>query len=48
MFQSFLRNVPKRLFSLLEGLFVFFGLRRRLADMLAKTIVINNPPVART
>lgn len=44
VFQSFLRNVPKLLFSLLDGLFVLFGLRRRLGDMLAKTIVINSSP----
>ena len=48
MFQSFLRNVPKLLFSLLDGLFVLFGMRRRLGDMLAKTIVINSPPARRT
>ncbi|CAI2794499.1 Uncharacterized protein PFLU_0158 [Pseudomonas [fluorescens] SBW25] len=36
-----MRNVPKLLFSMLNGLFVLFGLRRRLGDMLAKTIVIN-------
>ncbi|WP_256575666.1 MULTISPECIES: RDD family protein [unclassified Pseudomonas] len=41
LFQSFLRNVPKLLFSVLDGLFALFGLRRRLGDMLAKTIVIN-------
>lgn len=41
LFQSFLRNFPKLLFSMLDGLFVLFGLRRRLGDMLAKTIVIN-------
>jgi uncharacterized RDD family membrane protein YckC len=42
LFQSFLRNVPKMVFSVLDGLFVLFGLRRRLGDMLAKTIVINS------
>ena len=41
LFQSFLRNLPKPLFSVLDGLFALFGLRRRLGDMLAKTIVIN-------
>jgi uncharacterized RDD family membrane protein YckC len=41
LFQSFLRNVPKMVFSVLDGLFVLFGLRRRLGDMLARTIVIN-------
>lgn len=40
-FQSVLRNVPKLLFSVLDGMFVLFGLRRRLGDMLAKTVVIN-------
>lgn len=42
LFQSFLRNVPKMVFSVLDGLFVLFGLRRRLGDMLARTIVINS------
>jgi len=41
LFQSFLRYFPKMLFIVLDGLFVLFGLRRRLGDMLAKTIVIN-------
>ncbi|WEX16121.1 RDD family protein [Pseudomonas sp. G11] len=41
LFQSFLRNFPKMLFIVLDGLIVLFGLRRRLGDMLAKTIVIN-------
>lgn len=41
LFQSFLRNAPKLLFSVLDGLFVLFGMRRRLGDMLAKTVVIN-------
>ncbi|MFL1542233.1 RDD family protein [Pseudomonas sp. O39] len=40
-FQSFLRNACKMLFSPLDGFLVLFGLRRRLGDMLAKTIVIN-------
>lgn len=39
--QSFLRNACKLLFSPLDGFLVLFGLRRRLGDMLAKTIVIN-------
>ncbi|WP_017906811.1 RDD family protein [Pseudomonas asplenii] len=41
VFQSFLRNVPKVLFSVLDALFVLFGLRRRLGDMLAMTMVVN-------
>ncbi|WP_248797840.1 RDD family protein [Pseudomonas sp. MWU13-2105] len=41
LFQSFLRNVPKALFSVLDAVFVFFGFRRRLGDMLAMTMVIN-------
>ncbi|MBV6748674.1 RDD family protein [Pseudomonas chlororaphis] len=48
VFQSFLRNVPKALFSMLDAVFVFFGFRRRLGDMLAMTMVINarkTPPV---
>ncbi|WOE81149.1 RDD family protein [Pseudomonas protegens] len=39
--QSALRNLPKALFSILDGVFVLFGLRRRLGDMLARTVVIN-------
>ncbi|MCU1737112.1 MULTISPECIES: RDD family protein [unclassified Pseudomonas] len=39
--QSFLRNVPKALFSVLDAFFVLFGFRRRLGDMLAMTMVIN-------
>ena len=39
--QSFLRNLPKLLLSVLDGMFVLMGLRRRLGDMLAKTVVIN-------
>ncbi|WP_372242089.1 RDD family protein [Pseudomonas sp. Fl4BN1] len=39
--QSALRNVPKALFSILDGVFVFFGFRRRLGDMLARTVVVN-------
>ncbi|WP_294736952.1 RDD family protein [uncultured Pseudomonas sp.] len=42
LFQSILRNVPKALFSMLDGVFVFFGYRRRLGDMLARTVVINS------
>ncbi|OPA99148.1 RDD family protein [Pseudomonas fluorescens] len=38
--QSFLRNACKLLFSPLDGFLVLFGLRRRLGDMLAKTIVV--------
>lgn len=41
VFQSFLRNVPKVLFSVLDALFALFGLRRRLGDMLAMTMVVN-------
>jgi len=42
LFQSVLRNVPKALFSILDGVFVFFGYRRRLGDMLARTVMINS------
>lgn len=48
VFQSFLRNASKLLIGPLDGFFVLFGLRRRLGDMLAKTIVINSPPALRT
>ncbi|NWD72282.1 RDD family protein [Pseudomonas gingeri] len=41
LLQSFLRNVPKALFSVLDAFFVLFGFRRRLGDMLAMTMVIN-------
>lgn len=39
--QSALRNFPKALFSILDGVFILFGLRRRFGDMLARTVVIN-------
>lgn len=42
IFQSLLRNACKLLISPLDGTLALFGLRRRLGDMLAKTIVINN------
>ncbi|WP_397458915.1 RDD family protein [Pseudomonas asplenii] len=42
LLQSFLRNVPKALFSVLDAFFVFFGFRRRLGDMLAMTMVVNS------
>ncbi|MCJ8205721.1 RDD family protein [Pseudomonas sp. RGM2987] len=44
IFQSVLRNFLKLflVLSVLESIFVFFGLRRRLSDMLAKTIVVNS------
>lgn len=41
-FRSLLRNFPKILFSVLDAIFVFFGHRRRLGDMLGGTIVINS------
>ncbi|WP_347927168.1 RDD family protein [Pseudomonas helvetica] len=41
IFQSLLRNVPKVMFSILDAVFVFFGFRRRLGDMLAMTMVVN-------
>jgi len=39
--QAFLRNIPKAMFSVLDAIFVLFGFRRRLGDMLAMTMVIN-------
>lgn len=47
VFQSLLRNASKLLIGPLDGFLVLVGLRRRLGDMLAKTIVINNPPALR-
>lgn len=46
LFQSFLRNAPKYLLSLLDVIFIFFGDRRRLGDMLASTLVVNRRPTA--
>ncbi|QLG90575.1 RDD family protein [Pseudomonas yamanorum] len=40
--QSALRKLPKTLSSILDGVFVFFGLCRRLGDILARTVVINS------
>lgn len=40
--QSFLRNITTPSLSVLDWIFIFFGSRKRLGDMLASTIVINS------
>lgn len=44
LLQSFLRNLPKYFLSLFDAVFIFFGYRRRLGDMLGSTIVVNRAP----
>ena len=39
--QSFVRNFLKFFLLFLDWVFVFFGARKRLGDMLASTVVIN-------
>ncbi|WP_347929571.1 RDD family protein [Pseudomonas helvetica] len=39
--QSFNRNFLKFSLSLIDWMFIFFGSRKRLGDMLASTVVIN-------
>ncbi|QXI40686.1 RDD family protein [Pseudomonas xantholysinigenes] len=38
--QSFVRNITTPFLSILDWIFIFFGSRKRLGDMLANTIVI--------
>ncbi|MFT0869192.1 RDD family protein [Pseudomonas sp. CAM1A] len=38
--QSFVRNITTPFLSILDWIFIFFGSRKRLGDMLAHTIVI--------
>jgi uncharacterized RDD family membrane protein YckC len=40
VYQSFVRNITTPFLSILDWIFIFFGSRKRLGDMLASTIVI--------
>ena len=39
--KAILRNVPKLALGVVDWVFIFFGHKRRLGDMLAGTIVVN-------
>ena len=38
--QSFLRNITTPFLSVIDWIFIFFGSRKRLGDMLANTVVL--------
>lgn len=38
--QSFLRNITTPFLSFVDWIFIFFGSRKRLGDMLANTVVL--------
>lgn len=40
LYQSFMRNITTPILSILDWIFIFFGSRKRLGDMLAYTIVV--------
>lgn len=42
--KAVLRNVPKLFLAVVDWVFVFFGHKRRLGDVLAGTIVVNVQP----
>ncbi|MGH9878311.1 MAG: RDD family protein [Nitrososphaerales archaeon] len=42
IFQSLMRNITTPFLSIFDWIFIFFGSRKRLGDMLASTIVINS------
>lgn len=42
IYQSFVRNITTPFLSILDWIFIFFGSRKRLGDMLASTIVIRS------
>ncbi|MFJ2710853.1 RDD family protein [Pseudomonas sp. NPDC087346] len=42
LYQSFMRNITTPFLSILDWIFIFFGSRKRLGDMLASTIVIRS------
>jgi uncharacterized RDD family membrane protein YckC len=42
LFQSFMRNITTPFLSVLDWIFIFFGSRKRLGDMLASTVVIRS------
>ncbi|MBX8488454.1 RDD family protein [Pseudomonas cichorii] len=42
LYQSFIRNITTPILSIFDWIFIFFGSRKRLGDMLASTIVIRS------
>lgn len=42
LFQSFMRNITTPFLNILDWIFIFFGSRKRLGDMLASTVVIRS------
>ncbi|WP_367374519.1 RDD family protein [Pseudomonas lini] len=42
LYQSFMRNITTPFLNILDWIFIFFGSRKRLGDMLASTIVIRS------
>jgi uncharacterized RDD family membrane protein YckC len=42
LYQSFIRNITTPFLSIFDWIFIFFGSRKRLGDMLASTIVIRS------
>jgi uncharacterized RDD family membrane protein YckC len=42
LYQSFMRNITTPFLNVLDWIFIFFGSRKRLGDMLASTIVIRS------
>ncbi|MFB3303355.1 RDD family protein [Pseudomonas sp. AMR01] len=42
LYQSFMRNVTTPILSIVDWIFIFFGSRKRLGDMLASTIVVRS------
>jgi uncharacterized RDD family membrane protein YckC len=44
LYQSFMRNITTPFLNVFDWIFIFFGSRKRLGDMLASTIVIRSKP----
>lgn len=42
LYQSFMRNITTPILNIFDWVFIFFGSRKRLGDMLASTIVIRS------
>lgn len=42
LYQSFMRNMTTPILNIFDWIFIFFGSRKRLGDMLASTIVIRS------
>lgn len=42
LYQSFMRNITTPFLNVFDWIFIFFGSRKRLGDMLASTIVIRS------